>query len=604
MERFPNSKIEKREDEVKKEIKEEPTIDEKIEQKKKELEEAQEKAAIYRPIGWFQKKPVVKDLGYYASEAETREKKDELGELLDEKIEEQEKKTKEKEEKHGAIYGPIGPFYRKPVVKDLGYYASEAEVGGAKKELKDIKKEKKQILKGKGKKEEAEKVQEIAKPETTEKKETKKEAKKEEEKETKYSHMEELINHWIERKIQKEKEKLRRETGSADRNKAEDNLRDRFKKIFPRVFRSFAVHGRVSYEGGRKIYEDSDLDAKVCLGLVNLVGWETKTKGKDKNVSYIDFDKRLKGTVHLDVGQYSGITFLQETSKGLETLELSNKRKLEERKTDKNFFFNLGVIIDHHPEGASSASMMVFKLLDKLGMFENNKDIKRGDIRTAKQLVRFVDIVDSRGFQEIGKPQNWNKSDRTILGLYRFMGLNNLWKFFQEDGDFYRPLNNYELRKYGLIYADNKKRKTVNKQELQRKIIDSSNKKLKELGKGKFIINTKFGKMVIDAKRELAGGAMAAQSIGAGYLKWDAENKTFFMFSDKILDQDLFKTGVRIRKHLWVTTPSKASELTLGKIIKRIGGQIEPKGELEKYLKQEEGKKKPTRKKTTIKRTR
>ncbi len=62
-------------------VKKEPTLDEQIAQKQKELEKAEEKMAIYRPLGWFRKKPVVRDLGYYANEAQIKNLKKEIQEL-------------------------------------------------------------------------------------------------------------------------------------------------------------------------------------------------------------------------------------------------------------------------------------------------------------------------------------------------------------------------------------------------------------------------------------------------------------------------------------------------------------------------------------------
>jgi hypothetical protein len=82
----------KTEPEVKVETKEKPEAEEKllreekIKQKQKEIEKAEEKMAIYRPLGWLRKKPVVRDLGYYAKASELDKLKKELKELKSEKI--------------------------------------------------------------------------------------------------------------------------------------------------------------------------------------------------------------------------------------------------------------------------------------------------------------------------------------------------------------------------------------------------------------------------------------------------------------------------------------------------------------------------------------
>jgi len=291
----------------------------------------------------------------------------------------------------------------------------------------------------------------------------------------------------------------------------------------------------------------------------------------------------------MDVGQYDGVAFLKKIDRKLELIEFSEEDRLRgEAQKHRNLFFrNLGLIIDHHPEGAPSTAGMVFKLLNKLGMFDNNRNIQPKDYRAIPRMIEFVDLVDSRGIQEIGKPGNWNKSDRTILGLYRFMKFPELLGFFREDGGYNHELTDDELKKYGLIYRTEEKGKTrnINRQKQRRKVIDNASQILKELKDRGFIIDTKFGKLVIDAKNELLGGAVAAQSVGAGYLQWDNTNKTFFMFSDKELDENLFEKGFRVRKHLWlIPEDTKNTGLTLGKVIGRIGGRVNPGSDLEKYL--------------------
>jgi len=81
------------------------TLNEQIEQKRKELEESEREYNIYyRPVGWFHKKPVVRDLGYYANEAKLNKLKEELKGL--EKESERETKRvakKEKKEKKTVV---------------------------------------------------------------------------------------------------------------------------------------------------------------------------------------------------------------------------------------------------------------------------------------------------------------------------------------------------------------------------------------------------------------------------------------------------------------------------------------------------------------------
>lgn len=408
----------------------------------------------------------------------------------------------------------------------------------------------------------------------------KQEEKKEKtQKEGKIPEWEIMVGEWIESKIRREMDK--KHLGRRD---AEENLKIKLKETLPRIFRNFAVHEIPKHP------KETDLDGRVCLGLLHLAGWRTD---KGNKVAYIDYDKRLRNRVHMDVGQYGGVAFLRYIDGALEPIALSEKDKIKEevKRHQKLPFRNLGLsglIIDHHPEGEPSAAGMIFRLLDKLRMFEQNKNLDRKDYLAIRRMIEFVDLVDSQGIQEVGKSENWNKSDRTILGLYRYMKFSELLKFFREDGGFNRELTDEELAKYELIYRAEKygKFKTINRQKERRMVIDNSKEQLRDFTERGFVIDTKFGKIVIDTGGNLFGGATAAQSIGAGYLKWNEKEKTLFMFSDKDLDQDLFDKGFRARKRLWlIPEDTKDSGLTLNKVIEKIGGRVIPGSDLEKYLK-------------------
>lgn len=402
---------------------------------------------------------------------------------------------------------------------------------------------------------------------------------------------ENLIDEWVEDKIQKQMDRFK----ISDKKEAEEIVREKFKKVFPRVFKDFAVHGIASASGG--IEQVTDMDGRVCLGLLGLAGFNIKEKGKDANVSFIDHAEQLEGVLHLDVGnknisESSGIAFLKKTEEGLKRIELSDENTLKEEKNKNMFFSRLGMVIDHHPEGAPSASGMVYKILDKMGFLEDNKKIdEAGGLKKIKKMVKFIDIVDSNGFQEIGKPENWDNSDRTILGLYRFMKFTNLLNFFKEDGNYARPLIDEVLKRYGLIYyitGKNNEKVLINRQKQQREIIDGSNKKIDDLQKKGFIIESKIGKIIIDIDKKLPGGASAAQSIGASYLNWSSWSKTFFLFSQKELGEDFSEIGIVTRKYLCLLPKKqKGSGLKLRTIIDKISGAIPPGSGLESYLKSE-----------------
>jgi hypothetical protein len=255
----------------------------------------------------------------------------------------------------------------------------------------------------------------------------------ENEKETKKETWESVLDSWVEQKIQRELDKVVREKYGDNKDErfisrmkkdwqnrveAEDRLKAKLRTVLPRAFHNFAVHGSpaINDQGERIIARHTDLDAKACLGLIELVEKDLpiKSKIKDENVSFVDFPDRASSTVHLDVGQYDGVALLEKVDDSLEITDLSEKEKIAQ-KNKHSFFLNLGLIIDHHPESETpSATGMLFKMLDKLAMFDGQKEIGVGDKKKLRKMVEFVNIVDSYGFQAGGR--------RTILknliGLY------------------------------------------------------------------------------------------------------------------------------------------------------------------------------------------
>jgi hypothetical protein len=418
---------------------------------------------------------------------------------------------------------------------------------------------------------------------------------------------ENALDSWVEQKIQRELDKIvaekyqgknestiiRMKEEWPNRVAAEDRLKAKLRTVLPRAFHNFAVHGApaINAEGEKIIAKHTDLDAKTCLGLIQLVEKNLPIKAKNKinneKISHLDFADRPSETVLLDVGQYDGVALVKEIDGSLETTGLSEKEKIAQ-KNKHDFFFKLGLIIDHHPESETpSAASMLFKVLDKLALFDGQKEISPEDKVKLRKMIEFVNIVDSHGFQAGGAPDHFQKSDRTLLGLSRYLNFNALWDYFKNtSGSFTRELGDGELQRLGLIYKE-KNGKIVNRQKQQREVIDSSVEKIKELEKDGFVIDTKFGKIVIDIDSKLGGGAFISQSIGAGYLKWDSKTDTLFLFIDRELPEDLFDYGTRVRKSLWVMAAgSGKTKLGLKGVIDRLGGQVAPGSKLEEYINQ------------------
>jgi hypothetical protein len=126
-------------------------INKAIKDKELDIEIAEQKMAIYRPVGGlFRKKPVVRDLGYYGVESDLKKLNAELEALKKAKAEIEFGPKNEKLEKLEAthrIYSPAG-WHKEPAVKDMGYYDRDKRIAELRADIKKIEKEK-----GKNKKE-------------------------------------------------------------------------------------------------------------------------------------------------------------------------------------------------------------------------------------------------------------------------------------------------------------------------------------------------------------------------------------------------------------------------------------------------------------------
>ncbi|HOY56449.1 MAG TPA: hypothetical protein PLH37_03480 [bacterium] len=410
-----------------------------------------------------------------------------------------------------------------------------------------------------------------------------------------------------------------KKAGYLIRFEAEKRVREKIVRVLPKIFSEFAVHGTPDFRskaGERKIGDRTDLDGQACLGLLKMVGFDVRYqdqnqggKKKKKNVTFVDYSDekyRLPNTVHVDSILYDGVALLQQIDGALDTIDLIDERKIIARNEEVGVFWrDLGVLIDHHPTGAPSAAGMVFKLLDKLGFLQKfkrnykNEKTRREENDYIKMLkmIEFIDLIDSAGYQEYGKPEHWPKAHKTFLGLHKTIrNFSNVWKFFNEtDGDWNRELSDDELKKYGFIHQEfknGKPIKTINESEKLQKTLENVDvwlEKSKQEGK---IIETNLGPVVVNLDDGGYYNTAIAQKIGAGYLKWDTQHKTFFLFSNVELDENLFNKeqnqGLRVRGHTWVV-PIGVGEtgLTLGKVLERIGAQVEPGSKLEEFLKVE-----------------
>lgn len=173
-----------------------------------------------------------------------------------------------------------------------------------------------------------------------------------------------------------------------------------------------------------------------------------------KNIQYVPPGEFVPGAINLDTGGKTGIVV---------------------SKKDKTAW------IDHHGEEAGPdtipAERMVYLALVSMGFLKKNE--------TLDKLTQFVSRIDRALYPDQEK-LFW-KSDKTVLGLQRFVNFTSLYKYFRDGRSPEEELNINDLKKYGLIKGSNE----------QKKLIEEARIAMGRLKRNGCVIDTKFGKVVI-----------------------------------------------------------------------------------------------------------
>lgn len=310
----------------------------------------------------------------------------------------------------------------------------------------------------------------------------------------------------------------------------------------------------------------TNLDGKVSLELLKLAGIDIS---KVKYVAPGDWER---GAINLDTGYRDGF---------IVQLDLAEGEK--EKFATTTFFDHHGVKSDSNTSSAKSIyeTLVEFKFLEKTPEFD--------------KLVEFVTQIDNLSYPEIEK--YFETSDRTILGLQRFITFKNLLKYIRSGRSFTEVLSDKDLREYGFIYKE-KGGRIVNRSEEQRRIIEDSKKRMKWLMDNGFIIDTRYGKIVVDIESQLKGGQWATMAEGyKGYLSYNYKKggQGFFLALNKgkLKDLDL-PQGVLVRDVMYIQPRGKEKlYVTLEDIIKKIiSHDFKPVKGLKEFLSKEQAVKK------------
>jgi len=299
----------------------------------------------------------------------------------------------------------------------------------------------------------------------------------------------------------------------------------KFKEKTKELWKDFAISGVLQFdkkEGKQVLRPFTDLDGKCALGILNLAGVDTS------NLKYVKPGEYLKGAINLDTGDKFGVVY--------------------EEPTYTAYF-------DHHAKGikeVTSTTEIVYRAMADLGMVEKSKVLDR--------LVDFVTKIDNRKFP----PEEFLRSPKTILGLQRTLDFEKLYQYFQDHKSPTEELTPEEFAKYGLKDAAEK----------QQKIVDEAMETLAKMEKEGKVIDTEYGKIVVNVNSELKVGASAAYVKYDGIINFTPEKSFAVTFKEKEFDEKELKEklgdkfqGKIIRGKMWIYNEKEPLKLSLEDII-------------------------------------
>ncbi|MDD3102560.1 MAG: hypothetical protein PHE59_05445, partial [Patescibacteria group bacterium] len=313
---------------------------------------------------------------------------------------------------------------------------------------------------------------------------------------------------------------------------------EKFRESSRELWKEFAVHGILRFDHKEKKIKSqshTDLDGKTCLGFLKMAGFNVD------NVTYVPPGEFIPGATNLDTGMKTGIVVSEE---------------------DETAWF------DHHGNESTEKSIPASRHL-YLGLISKGF-LKKDPV--LDKLSQFVSRVDRAQYPDA--KELFTISDRTVFGLQRFFSFENLYDYFQQGRSPQEILSDEDLEKYGLVQRSNE----------QRGVIKSSLETIEKLKENGFVIKTKFGEVVIDIDKKVAGGYQAVRAADYdGYVLYSPRFESFFI---SIHQADLskidFSQGKNIRENMWIKPQDEKKPLTipLREVIEKLGGEIPKQGSL------------------------
>jgi len=301
-----------------------------------------------------------------------------------------------------------------------------------------------------------------------------------------------------------------------------------FNKKIEETWKGFAVSGVLQFdkkEGKQVLKPFTDLDGRSALGILKEAGIDTS------NLTFVRPGESVKGAINLDTGDKFGVVY--------------------EESTYTAYF-------DHHAKGTkevTSTAEIVYRTMADLGKIEKSEAMDR--------LVGFVTKIDNRQFP----PEEFLKSAKTILGLQRDLDFDKLLMYFKDHESPAEELSSEEFEKYGLKDSAGK----------QQKIVDEAMETLEKMEKEGKVIDTKYGKIVVNENNELKVGASAAYVKFDGIINFTPGKSFAITLKEKDFNEEELRNklgdkfqGKIIRGKMWLYNEVEPLKLDLEEIISCI----------------------------------
>lgn len=298
----------------------------------------------------------------------------------------------------------------------------------------------------------------------------------------------------------------------------------KFNEKIKETWKEFAVHGVLVFdpkEGRQVLKPFTDLDGKSALGILKLAGIDTS------KLTYVRPGESIGGSINLDTGDKIGVVYDQETG--------------------TSYF-------DHHAKDAkeiTSATKIMYETMIDLGKLKKTENMDK--------LVDFVTKLDNFKYP----PENFLKSHKTILGLQRDLDFDKLAEYFKEHQSPTEELTPEQFEKYGLKEASEK----------QQKLVEESTQTMDKMEKEGKVIDTSYGRILINEKNELKIGAPAAYTRYDGIINYIPNISFAVMFKNKDINEKLLKEklgdkfqGKVIRGKMWIYNNNEPLKLNLEEI--------------------------------------